>query len=133
MGVVLKPIAQGRQCRIYALADESRCLLADFLADVERDLADEFPKLVRLFDYAAEHLPPRNEEKCKLLQDGIYEFKTTRLRVLWFWDEGRMILCTHGFVKKSRKTPPGEITRALKMKAGYEVAKQARQLKFESL
>ncbi len=131
MSVVLKLVAQGSQCRIYALSDETECLLADFLADVERDLPDELPKLVRLFDFAAEHRPPRNEEKCKLLQDGIYEFKTTRLRVLWFWDEGRMILCTHGFVKKSRKTPPGEIARALKMKAGYEAAKRAKQLKFE--
>lgn len=133
MSVVLKLVTQGHQCRIYALTEESKCLLADFLADVERDLPNEFPKLVRLFDYAAEHLPPRNEEKCKLLQDGIYEFKTTNLRVLWFWDEGRMILCTHGFVKKSRKTPPGEIARALNMKASYTVAKQAKQLKFESL
>ncbi|MDA1275981.1 MAG: type II toxin-antitoxin system RelE/ParE family toxin [Verrucomicrobia bacterium] len=51
--------------------------------------------------------------------------------MLWFWDESRMILCTHGFVKKSRKTPPGEIDRALKMKAAYEAAKRTKQLRFE--
>jgi phage-related protein len=54
------------------------------------------------------------------------------LRVLWFWDEGRMILCTHGFVKKSRKTPPSEIARSLRMKANYEAAKQAKQLRLEA-
>lgn len=67
MNVVLKLVAQGRECRIYALADETRCLLADFLTASDRDLPHELAKLVRLFDFAAEHLPPRNEEKCRPL------------------------------------------------------------------
>lgn len=32
--------------------------------------------------------------------------------MLWFHDRGRIIVCTHGFVKKGQKTPVKELTRA---------------------
>jgi len=70
--------------------------------------------------YAADHGPPENKEKCRHLEEGIYEFKTSGgIRVLWFWDEDRMIVCTHAFVKKQQKTPLGEIEKAKRLRGRY--------------
>ncbi len=45
------------------------------------------------------------------LKSNIIELKTVR---------DRKIVLTHGFTKKTQKTPPGEIERAKKYKADYE-------------
>ncbi len=65
----------------------------------------------------------RNKEKCRSLEDGIFEFKGGCLRIAWFWDEENLIICTHGFVKKRQKTPPGEIDRARRIRDLYRSAK----------
>lgn len=63
---------------------------------------------------------------CKLSgTDGIWEFRTlhgkTCYRILAFWDETRrsVILATHGFVKKTQKTPQNEIAKAEAIKSMY--------------
>lgn len=43
--------------------------------------------------------------------------------LFFFYDEGKIIL-THGFVKKTKKTPPPEIERAKKYRAIYLDRKQ---------
>ena len=47
-----------------------------------------------------------------------------------FWDAGRIILCTHGFVKKRQTTPPGELDTAARWKKAYDLAKKAGNLEF---
>ena len=56
--------------------------------------------------------PPRNTDVSHQLRGEVYEFIQGRLRVLWFYDVGRVVVCSHGLVKQSRKTPPAEIERA---------------------
>lgn len=41
-------------------------------------------------------------------------------RFMGFWDKGAVILLTHGFEKKSQKTPDREIKRALDYKADWQ-------------
>lgn len=53
------------------------------------------------------------------LRDGIFEFRihvsgNRIFRLLFFQDKGIVFL--NGFIKKSQKTPPGEIEKALKIK-----------------
>ena len=36
------------------------------------------------------------------IQGDIYEFIKRRLRVLWFYDKGRVIVCIHGFIKDTQ-------------------------------
>lgn len=54
----------------------------------------------------------------KKLDSEIWEFRTPyngmEYRLLAFWDKqhNRLVVATHGFVKKSQKTPPKEIARA---------------------
>ncbi len=52
----------------------------------------------------------------------IWQFTKGRLRLLWFYHELRLIVCTSVFMKNSRKTPPKEISTAIARKRRYEDA-----------
>lgn len=59
--------------------------------------------------------------------DGLYEIRIQLggniYRIFSCFDEGRIVVLFNGFQKKSQKTPPGEIERALKIKAEYFIEK----------
>jgi phage-related protein len=63
----------------------------------------------------------------KKLNDDIWEFRTTfqsiDYRLLAFWDktdnQNTLVICTHGLIKKSQKTPKSEIQKALKIRLEY--------------
>ena len=61
----------------------------------------------------------------KKLTDEIWEFRTRydkhQIRLLAFWDLKlkSLIVCTHGFVKKTQKTPKSEINRAMEIRKKY--------------
>ncbi len=66
---------------------------------------------------------------------GVFEFRESDhqfwYRILSFWDKTEkdetLILCTHGFNKKSAKTPPKEIKRAEAIKNQYFKNKKNRK------
>jgi len=62
-----------------------------------------------------------NEQKFKHLTgtDQRFEFKADQGRVLYFFFVGKRVILTHGFLKKSDKTPMGEIVRAEKIKIDF--------------
>ncbi|MEQ8966187.1 MAG: type II toxin-antitoxin system RelE/ParE family toxin [Azospirillaceae bacterium] len=76
---------------------------------------------------------PRHVPGTKPLtgRDGLFEFRRGQLRVLWFYDQDRVVICSHGFVKKSGKAPPRELDRAEASRDRYFAAKQRRELVFE--
>lgn len=59
--------------------------------------------------------------------DGIFEFRIDEsgkfYRLFAFWDSGdesaTLVVATHGLVKKTNKTPKGEIRKAERMKRAY--------------
>lgn len=57
------------------------------------------------------------------LKDGIWELRTKQssniARTLYFTVSGQKIILLHGFVKKTPKTPPAELERAIKNKNDY--------------
>jgi len=63
----------------------------------------------------------------KLENTDIWEFRTRfdgmQYRMLAFWDkrnkQNTLVVATHGFVKKTQKTPKGEITHAEQIKDQY--------------
>ena len=63
------------------------------------------------------------EPYSKPIGDGIFELRTVFssniTRVLYFFYRGQTIILTNGFIKKTQKTPPGEIDRAKKYRADY--------------
>jgi phage-related protein len=59
---------------------------------------------------------------------GLYEIRLQQgsdtFRVFCFFDQDNIIVFANGFLKKSKKTPIGEIEKALKIKQDYEREKQ---------
>ena len=68
------------------------------------------------------------EPYSKPIGDGIFELRTVFssniTRVLYFFYRGQTIILTNGFIKKTQKTPPGEIDRAKKYRADYLPSKE---------
>ena len=66
-----------------------------------------------------------DKELFKKLTDEIWEFRTiyqgVKYRLLAFWDNdsGCLVIATHGFIKKTQKTPGGEIAHADALKKKY--------------
>lgn len=105
------------------------CPLLEFLGGLNAELAADGRAMLRLLSLASEQGPPRNTELSHKLAGEIWEFIAGRLRVLWFYDEGRVIVCSHGFMKRTRKTPMSEIDRAQAARRGYRAAKWTRTLR----
>ena len=65
-----------------------------------------------------------NEKLSKYLRDGIFELRiklfNTISRTLYFFIEGKMIIFTHGYIKKTDKTPNSEIEKAKFVKELYK-------------
>ena len=66
-----------------------------------------------------------NELFKKLDNSDIWEFRTLyegmayRLMAFWDTEEDTLVITTHGFIKKTQKTPRKEITRAQKIRNQY--------------
>lgn len=62
----------------------------------------------------------------EFLGDGIFELRAQMgnniTRVCYFFYIGNKAVMTHGFIKKTMKTPPREIARAKKIRALYMAA-----------
>ena len=80
-------------------------------------------KVLRTVDLLEEFGNSLREPHSKHLRDGIFELRTKQgtdiSRVLFFFMIGKQIILTHGFVKKTDATPPGEIELALKYREDW--------------
>ena len=74
-------------------------------------------------DFLQENGNQFREPYSKHLDDGIFELRTKQgtniVRNLYFFFVGNKIIITHGFRKKTQKTPPGEIERAKEYRKDY--------------
>ena len=63
------------------------------------------------------------EPYSKHLEDGIFEIRTkvgsNNNRILYFFYYGGKIILTHGFVKKTQRTPRNEINKARRYRKDY--------------
>lgn len=131
MGVVLRKVRSGRACKILSMGSDNACPLFEFFSQLRRDDANEFAKISALLDRTANHGVIKNEQKYRFFKkEKVFEFKTQGgVRIMGFWDKGQLVVCSHGFLKKSQKTPPGEIDRAAVARREYFVAKELGLLK----
>jgi phage-related protein len=85
----------------------------DSLAVKER--AKVFAYIEKLVELKSSGIAPK-ENLSKHLEDGIFElrvgFESRIARSFYFYESLRQIIFTHGFVKKTQKTPSSEIARA---------------------
>ena len=133
-------IRTGERLTIRAIAfptdgsERDKCPTLAFFQEQAEQRSVEMTKLAALLSETARTGPPHNDQKFKDLPgtDGIYEFKTSGgLRLLCFWDEGNLIVCTHGYLKGSQKAPKNQIQRATRMRRDYLIAKKKGNLRHD--
>jgi hypothetical protein len=121
---------------VLAISDDaSNCEVLDLLAASgdpgERMLAD-------LQVSVPQRGPLKNSEASKFLRDKILEFrepvtKGGTLRVLWFYDEGNVVVCARGELKKTRKTSDSLIDAAMADRERYLADKKLGRLRIKDL
>ena len=85
--------------------------------------AKMFAKMTRAIEVIKHGGTTVREPYSKHLDDGIFEVRakvgTDISRVLFFFFTGKRFILTHGFIKKTQKTPPSEIKLAKKYRQEY--------------
>lgn len=81
---------------------------------------------------AQSQYPPRNTTVSHQLDEkyDLWEFIKGDVRVVFFYDEGKTIVLTHGFLKGGQDTPQGEILRGRRSVIAYRRAKREQNLHF---
>ncbi len=99
------------------------CQLIDFLSELGANLQKDGDRVLALLRRVARTGPPKNPDICHQIEGKINQFTQGRIRILWFYDEGKIIICTHGFIKKTPRTPTREISHAKTLMKNYFEAK----------
>ena len=93
----------------YETADGQQPV-ADFLDSLDDKMA---AKLIGLMEILEEKGTELRMPYSEALDDGIFElrckFGHQISRALYFFFVGKRIIITNGFIKKTQKTPPGEL------------------------
>ena len=80
-------------------------------------------KIFTMLEFLESRGPELREPYSKPLGDGIFEVRAKQgsdiSRVLYFFVVGRKVILTNGFVKKTAKTPPREISKAKRYREDY--------------
>jgi phage-related protein len=113
--------------------DRGDCSLWEFLSEGVEDpggtpssrsqLGKEKVRMLARLRLIALHGPPRNAAVSHQIEPEIWQIEEGRLRVLWFYDSGKLIIASHGFVKRTRKTPEREKHLAREALRRYREAK----------
>ena len=129
MSLVAVRIKDGQALNIYVLEENGACELVSFLETVPET---ESARLYKYLDRMAQSGPLRNTEQSKPIAQGIFELRTWGgLRVFCFYDEGKMVLCTNGYLKKRQKLDSNAFRLALAWKQKYFAAKQSGHLELQ--
>lgn len=96
---------------VYALDGDGTSPGHEFFVELGKS---DKAKVSVLFALLADHQSTRNPEKFGDLGDGLYEFKSFQIRMPYAYAraERGLVLITHGFIKKTGKTPRSEMERA---------------------
>ena len=92
-----------------------------FFSEQDRKRQDKIIKILNNIEQL--ELIPESYLKYIVETDGLYEIRVQlgrRLfRIFCFFDEDKVIILLTGFQKKTQKTPPREIQKALRLKREY--------------
>jgi phage-related protein len=93
----------------------------DFLLEQPRKVQDKIFKIIEAIE-TFERVPS-NYLKFIVGTNGLYEARiqlgSNIWRVFCFFDGDKLIILLNGFQKKTQKTPPSEIDKAIKLMAEY--------------
>lgn len=100
--------------------EDGSCPVQEFLDSLDQKMRAKLLMSVALLEANG---PLVREPYSKPLGEGIFEVRAKQgnniSRVLYFFFVGKQVILTNGFIKKTIKTPPGEIDMAKKYRAEY--------------
>lgn len=112
----VKLLLNGEKFRIFGLLINGVCEAEEYVKGLSEK---ERSKLMPLLQYTARAGTIKNEQKFKSIGDGLFEFKGFQSRMFCFFDEGRIIILTHGCIKKRDKLDPAEVKKARSRREEY--------------
>jgi mRNA-degrading endonuclease RelE of RelBE toxin-antitoxin system len=121
LNVNTRLIAEGSAFRICEIVKNERSRVGEFFKELPEDKRS---RLTRLIVFMADRGLPRDERKFKHEEDGIFAIKQGKVRIYCFFDSGRLILLTHGTLKKKQKADPKDLKRARSLREAYLKAKR---------
>lgn len=96
------------------------CPTTEFLDSLERKMRAKVLRMILLLEQNGNNL---REPYSKHLEADIFELRIKQAsnisRTLYFFTVESKIIITHGFMKKTKKTPKSEILRAQKYREEY--------------
>ncbi len=121
----MKPILllEGSWCRVEcAIRKNGKSESKAFLDDLPIPDRAKILKVVKRYaNFGVIH----NKEQFRKVEGDIWEFKGSRIRVFMYHRGEGSIALTHGFMKKTRKTPRTQVERAFRIKNEYESIRKA--------
>lgn len=107
---------------IYYLTKDNKCPIVEFLDSLEDKVTQKITWTLQIIR-EAKRIPSIYLKKLKNTND-IWEcrivFASNIYRIFCFFDNGSIIVLTHGIVKKTQKTPKKEIKLAEAYKKDYQ-------------
>lgn len=109
---------------------DGECNVKLFLEELWANSDPDYRRLVYLIKRTAEEGTLTNIRQVRSLGDEIYEFKGNgTARILFFYDEGQLIICSHGFTGKKgseKKFIKAQKARALTVRSAYLKEKRSK-------
>lgn len=117
-------LREGAAFTLYALKIGNS--VDEFLGALPKSDPAEFARIMRRLVQMADNGPSRKKEEFNDLGDGLFEAKSKGgSRVVFFYDENRLVLCAHAFMKQSNRTPLTDIATARQRRTAYLQTKAA--------
>lgn len=118
----LRFLLEGQAFTLYAILQGED--VAEYLGELEEQNTQAHDQIVRRLQQLAERGPSRKKDEFNDLGHDLYEAKAkSGPRVIFFYDQNRIVICSHAFDKQGRKTPRKEIEKALCRKRSYQARK----------
>jgi phage-related protein len=106
---------------IYYKTAENKCFIEEFIDSQNPKVQQKILWTLRLLRELDRLRKPYFEYITD--SNGIWETRikvgSDIFRIFFFFDKGNVVVLTHGFVKKTQKTPPDQIKRAEELKADF--------------
>lgn len=104
----------------YYVLPNGRQPAEEYIRSLDKGLRSKTFRTIRMLEQFGNLV---GEPDSKHIEDGIFELRTTMgsntSRVLYFFVAGDRAILTHGFVKKTQRTPRREIERAKRYRKDY--------------
>ena len=115
----LELITEGSVFTIYGMTSGEP--VTQFLEKLRKMDRVEYARIDHRITQMAERGASRYQDEFNNLGSGLFEMKSRGgTRIIFFYDKGFLVICTHGFAKKSQKTPCRQLELARARKTEYE-------------